>query len=244
MHLSGPVGLGIQRLRVIDLETGDQPIYNEDGSIAVILNGEIYNFAELRQELIEAGHTLTTSGDTEVIAHLYEEYGTDCVSRLNGMFCFALWDDRHHRLFLARDRVGKKPLFYSFRGASLSFASELQALIQDHEIEREVDPEAIDAYLTYGYIPAPMSVFRGVHKLPPGHVLVYQEGALTIERYWRLDYASKLRVDDTEELHEQIRSSAAVGGRAAAGRRRPRRGVPLRRNRLVCRRRGDGRAIA
>ncbi len=218
LHVSGPAGLGIQRLRVIDLETGDQPIYNEDGSIAVILNGEIYNFAELREELREAGHKLTTHGDTEVIAHLYEEYGTDCVSRLNGMFCFALWDQRHHRLFLARDRVGKKPLFYSYRGASLSFASELQALMQDPEINRDVDPEAIDAYLTYGYIPAPMSIFRGVHKLPPGHTLVYQEGALTIERYWRLDYSSKRRVDDVEALHEQIRDSlrSAVARRLVA----------------------------
>jgi asparagine synthase (glutamine-hydrolysing) len=218
LHVSRAVGLGIQRLRVIDLDTGDQPIYNEDGSIVVVLNGEIYNYAELRQELLRAGHKLATNGDTEVIAHLYEEHGVDCVSRLQGMFCFALWDSRRQRLFIARDRVGKKPLFYSFRGGVLSFASELGALIQDPGVPRDVDPEAIDAYLAYGYVPAPMSAFRGVHKLPPAHLLVYQEAALTIERYWRLDYSAKHPVRDVRELHEQIRASlrTAVARRLVA----------------------------
>ncbi len=214
----GPVGLGIQRLRIIDLDTGDQPIYNEDRSVVVVLNGEIYNYAELRQELLRAGHTLTTNGDTEVIAHLYEEHGLECISRLQGMFSFALWDNRRRRLFLARDRVGKKPLFYNVRGGVLSFASELQALIQDPEVPREIDRAAIDAYLAYGYVPAPMSIFRDVRKLPPAHRLVYQEGALTIERYWQLDYSDKRVVEDVGELHEQIRDSlrAAVGRRLVA----------------------------
>ena len=201
---------------------------------------------ELREELLEAGHTLTTHGDTEVIAHLYEEYGTDCVSRLNGMFCFALWDSRHDRLFLARDRVGKKPLFYSYRGGVLSFASELQALMQDPEITRDVDPEAIDAYLAYGYIPAPMSVFRGrPQACRPAHLLVYQEGALTIERYWRLDYSAKRRGRTTSrQLHEQIRASlrSAVARRLVAD-------VPVGAFLSggidsVGGRRGDGRAVA
>ncbi len=218
LHVTGPVGLGIQRLRVIDLDTGDQPIYNEDGSVVVVLNGEIYNYAELREELLRAGHSLTTGGDTEVIAHLYEECGTECLSRLQGMFCFALWDSRRRRLFMARDRVGKKPLFYSLRGGALSFASELGALIQDPEVPREVDREAIDAYLAYGYVPAPMSAFRGVRKLPPAHLLVYQDGALTVERYWRLDYSAKRPVDDPRELDERIRSSlrTAVSRRLVA----------------------------
>jgi len=207
LHLDGRAGLGIQRLRVIDLETGDQPVGNEDGSVVVVLNGEIYNYAELRRELSRAGHRLSTSGDTEVIAHLYEEHGVDCLERLQGMFSFALWDSRLHRLFLARDRIGKKPLYYSFRGGVLSFASELRALLQDPEVPREVEPEAIDAYLAYGYVPAPGSIFRGVSKLPPAHRLVYQEGSLAIERYWRLDYAAKRRVVDPQELHEQIRAS-------------------------------------
>jgi asparagine synthase (glutamine-hydrolysing) len=218
LHVSGPVGLGIQRLRVIDLETGDQPVYNEDESVAVVLNGEIYNYAELREELLQAGHTLSTNGDTEVIAHLYEEHGTDCVNRLQGMFAFALWDAQRQRLFIARDRVGKKPLFYSYRGGVISFASELQALIQDPEVPRDVDLAAIDAYLAYGYVPAPMSAFRGVRKLPPAHRLVFQEGALSIERYWRLDYSAKRRVDDVRELHEEIRASlrSAVARRLVA----------------------------
>jgi asparagine synthase (glutamine-hydrolysing) len=218
LHVAGPVGLGIQRLRVIDLDTGDQPIYNEDGSVVVVLNGEIYNYAELREELLRAGHTLATGGDTEVIAHLYEELGTGCLSRLKGMFCFALWDGRRRRLFIARDRVGKKPLFYSLRDDALSFASELGALTQDPEVPREVDHEAIDAYLAYGYVPAPMSAFRGVRKLPPAHLLVYQDGTLATERYWRLDYSAKRPVGDPEELDEQIRSSlrTAVARRLVA----------------------------
>jgi asparagine synthase (glutamine-hydrolysing) len=218
LHIAPGVGLGIQRLRVIDLDGGDQPIYNEDGSVAVVLNGEIYNYAELREQLLRAGHKLATEGDTEVIAHLYEEHGLECLSRLEGMFCFALWDERRRRLFLARDRIGKKPLFYSFRGDTLSFASELQALAQDPEVSREVNPEAIDAYLAYGYIPAPLSIYAGVHKLPPAHRLLFEEGALRTERYWRLEYADKLAVGDSGELHERIRESlrAAVGRRLVA----------------------------
>jgi len=207
IHVADGVGLGIQRLRIIDLEGGDQPVANEDGSVVVVLNGEIYNYAELREELLRGGHTLATEGDTEVIAHLYEEEGVECLHRLQGMFCFALWDSRRRRLFVARDRVGKKPLYYSARGAELSFASELQALLQDPAVPRQVDPEAIDAYLAYGYVPAPGSIFRGVAKLPPAHRLVYEDGALTVERWWRLDYASKLEVGDVEELHERIREA-------------------------------------
>ncbi len=215
-HITDSVGLGIQRLRVIDLDTGDQPVYNEDGSIAVVLNGEIYNYAELRTELIRAGHTLVTDGDTEVIAHLYEEHGIfGCLSRLKGMFAFAIWDANNRRLLLARDRIGKKPLFYSFRGGVLSFASELQALLQDPEVPRDVDPAAIDAYLAFGYVPSPMSAYRAIRKLPPAHVLVFQEGALTIERYWRLDYSSKRQVGDSRELEAEIRHSL----REAVGRR-------------------------
>ena len=155
------MALGIQRLRVIDLDTGDQPIYNEDRSVAVVLNGEIYNYRELRAELRQRGHTLTTNGDTEVIAHLYEEHGIDCVRRLHGMFAFALWDARRQQLLLARDRVGKKPLLYCERDGVLSFASEMAALLGDDEIPREVDHEALDAYLTLGYVPAPLTALRG-----------------------------------------------------------------------------------
>ncbi len=218
LHVAGPVGLGIQRLRIIDLDTGDQPIYNEDGSVAVVLNGEIYNYTELREELLRAGHRLATKGDTEVIAHLYEELGTGCVSRLHGMFSFALWDERRQRLFLARDRIGKKPLFYSLRNGVLSFASELRALRQDPGVPTEIDLEALDAYLAYGYIPAPLSIFRGVRKLPPAHRLVFENGALAVERYWRLDYSPKCSFADPRELDERIRAALreAVGRRMVA----------------------------
>jgi asparagine synthase (glutamine-hydrolysing) len=216
-HLAGPAGLGIQRLRVIDVETGDQPIYNEDRSVAVVLNGEIYNFRELRERLRAAGHTFATNGDTETIVHLYEEEGPDCVRSLEGMFAFALWDERRRTLLLARDRVGKKPLFYSKRGGTLTFASELNALMQDPEIPRDLDYAALDCYLAYRYVPAPMSAFRAVRKLPPASTLVLRDGQATISPYWRLDYARKSDLsepDARERLREEIR--AAVRRRMVA----------------------------
>jgi asparagine synthase (glutamine-hydrolysing) len=211
------VGLGIQRLRVIDLETGDQPVYNEDRSVAVVLNGEIYNYRELREELRRRGHSLSTHGDTEVIAHLYEDEGINLVQRLSGMFAFALWDQRRRRLLIARDRVGKKPLFYSQWGGSLSFASELAALMADEQIPREVDLAAVDCYLAYGYIQAPRSIWRAVKKLPPAHTLTWEDGEVSVERYWRLDYSRKTDAP-VPELEEELRGqiSAAVRRRMIA----------------------------
>jgi asparagine synthase (glutamine-hydrolysing) len=201
IHASGPVGLGIQRLRVVDLEGGDQPIYNEDKSVAVVLNGEIYNFRELRRRLEAAGHRFRTDGDTETIVHLYEEEGVDCVRSLDGMFAFALWDGPRRRLLVARDRVGKKPLFYSLREGALTFASELGALLQDEEVPRDVDEQALDCYLAYGYVPAPLSAFQAVRKLPPATSMVYEGGDVSLQRYWRLDYSRKHDVRDPRELH-------------------------------------------
>jgi asparagine synthase (glutamine-hydrolysing) len=215
LFLDQGVGLGIQRLRVVDLVTGDQPIYNEDGSVVVVLNGEIYNFHELRDHLRFKGHRLATDGDTEVIVHLYEEYGVDCVSHLHGMFAFALWDKRRRRLLVARDRIGKKPLFYAHCDGSLALASELGALIEDRTIPREVDPAALDRYLAYGYVPAPLSIFKAVRKLPPAHTLVFEGDKVTLQRYWSLDYSRKLQVDDPRDLHEPILSAV----RAATERR-------------------------
>lgn len=197
-------GLGIQRLRVVDLVTGDQPIYSEDGSIVVVMNGEIYNFQELRRSLRQRGHQFATEGDTEVIVHLYEDHGVDFVRHLQGMFAIALWDKRRRRLVLARDRIGKKPLFYSHSPSGLSFASELGALIQDQDVPRDIDPNAVDCFLAYGYVPAPLSIFSGVRKLPPAHTLVLENGSVSLERYWTLDYAGKLDVSDPRELHERI----------------------------------------
>jgi asparagine synthase (glutamine-hydrolysing) len=207
VHISPGAGLGIQRLRVIDIETGDQPIYNEDGSVAVVLNGEIYNYRELREHLERRGHRFATQGDTEVIAHLYEEQGVDCVRSLHGMFAFAIWDAPRRQLMLARDRLGKKPLFYADRDGTLSFASELNSLMQDRALSREIDREALDRYLTYLYVPAPHSIFAAARKLPPASTLLWRDGKATLGRYWRLDYSRKRTVGDVRELHEEIRAA-------------------------------------
>jgi asparagine synthase (glutamine-hydrolysing) len=206
LHIDTGVGLGIQRLRVIDLATGDQPIFNEDGSIAVVLNGEIYNYRELRQELERSGHRFSTHSDTEVVAHLYEEDGPELVHRVQGMFGLAVWDARRRRLLLARDRVGKKPLYYSERDGELSFASELAALLQDERVPRDVDHRALDAYLAYRWVPAPMTAFRAVRKLPPASTLVFEDGRATVSRYWQLDFARKRMVGDPREIHEELRA--------------------------------------
>lgn len=205
MHVDGQTGLGIQRLRIIDLQTGDQPIYNEHRDVVVVLNGEIYNFPELRAELEGRGHRFASRSDTEVIVHLYEELGPACIRRLHGMFGVAIWDMRRRRLVLARDRVGKKPLFYSLRDGALSFASELPALLQDAEIDREPDPRALDAFLALRYVPAPMSAISGVRKLPPATTMVVEDGRATMERYWRLDYGPKRGAGDPREFAEETR---------------------------------------
>lgn len=205
IHVDDGVGLGIQRLRVIDLVNGDQPIFNEDHSIAVVLNGEIYNYRDLRSRLEARGHRFVSDSDTEVIVHLYEENGPDFVRSVHGMFGLAVWDTRRRQLVLARDRVGKKPLFYSERSGCLSFASELNALMQDPEIPRDIDHDALDAYLAYQYIPAPLSTFRAVRKLPPASVLVFRDGRSRISRYWQLDYRRKLALPDPHSYDEPIR---------------------------------------
>ena len=211
-------GLGIQRLRIIDLETGDQPIYNEDRSVVVVLNGEIYNFRELRARLERGGHTFATRTDTEVIAHLYEEEGPRCVESLHGMFAFALWDTNSRQLLIARDRVGKKPLFYYQREGVLTFASELNALLQDEHLPRELDHSALDCYLAYECVPTPLTPFRAVRKLPPASTLLFRGGAVSIDRYWRLDYSRKLAPESPAEVHERIRDAirAAVQRRLVA----------------------------
>jgi asparagine synthase (glutamine-hydrolysing) len=204
--LDDGVGLGIQRLRVIDLETGDQPIANEDGSVVVVLNGEIYNYRELRAQLEDRGHRFSTRSDTEVLVHLYEDRGDDCVDALRGMFAFAVWDRRRRRLLLARDRLGKKPLFYAERGRQLWFASEARAILEDPEVPRDMDPAAIDAFLRLQYVPSPASAFRALRKLPPAHRLVWEDGRSEISRYWRLSMASDESYGSEEEMKERIRA--------------------------------------
>lgn len=197
---SGPVGLGMRRLSIIDLAGGQQPISNEDGSVSVVLNGEIYNFQALRAELTAQGHHFATASDTESLVHGYEEYGDAFVTRLRGMFAFALWDERRQRLVVGRDRFGKKPLVYTELGGTLRFASELAALVEDETVPREVDPVALDAYLTYGYVPTPLTIYRQVFKLPPAHLLIWEHGRSRIHRYWQLEYTPKLQLDEAEAV--------------------------------------------
>jgi asparagine synthase (glutamine-hydrolysing) len=202
-HVDGGIALAARRLSIIDLEHGDQPIANEDGSCVVVQNGEIYNYPELRRELERAGHELRTRCDTEALVHLYEEYGPAFAERLRGMFAAAIWDARRRRLVLARDRYGIKPLYYRHVGGELRFASELRALPRG-----EIDLDALEAFLAFNSIPAPYSIFRDVRKLPAGHVLVWEDGEVSLERYARPGPAAEdeLRTGDEAELVEELRA--------------------------------------
>jgi len=186
------LAMGIRRLSVIDLETGHQPIHNEDKSIWVISNGEIYNFQELRDNLKQRGHSFCTKSDTEVLVHLYELYGTSCLKYMNGMFAFALWDGNKHCLFIARDRVGKKPLYYTRIGNNFYFASEIKSLLVIPEFKKEINLMAIHYYLTYQYIPSPMTIFKDVFRLPPATFMVIDsQGGIKSCKYWSLNFTRK-----------------------------------------------------
>jgi asparagine synthase (glutamine-hydrolysing) len=202
-HADGEIALAARRLSILDLAHGDQPIANEDGSCVVVQNGEIYNYPELRRELERAGHELRTRCDTEALVHLYEDHGLGFAERLRGMFAIAIWDARRGRLVLARDRYGIKPLYYRHVGDELRFASELRALPRG-----EVDLDALEAFLAFNSIPAPYSIFREVRKLPAGHILVWEDGAVTLERYARPGPAAadELRTGDEAELVEELRA--------------------------------------
>ncbi len=202
-HVDGGIALAARRLSILDLAHGDQPIANEDGSCVVVQNGEIYNYPELRRELVRAGHELRTRCDTEALVHLYEDHGLGFAERLRGMFAIAIWDARRGRLVLARDRYGIKPLYYRHVGDELRFASELRALPRG-----EVDLDALEAFLAFNSIPAPYSIFREVRKLPAGHILVWEDGAVTLERYARPGPAAadELRTGDEAELVEELRA--------------------------------------
>ena len=193
------VGLGFRRLSIIDLVTGNQPIPNEDGSVHVVFNGEIYNYRELRTGLESRGHRFATDSDTEVIVHLYEELGSACVERLNGMFAIALWDTHRGELVLARDRFGKKPLYYADLGGSLLFGSELKSLLEHPRCPRDLDLDALSRYLALEYVPAPYSIFDGIRKLPGGHVLRWRDGQISLEQFWDLE----LRPDEPSRSDEQ-----------------------------------------
>ena len=209
------IGLGHRRLSIIDLATGDQPLANEDGSVQVVFNGEIYNFAEVRADLIARGHRFRTHSDTETIVHGYEEWGERCVERFRGMFAFAVWDARARRLMLARDRLGVKPLYYAeLPGTGVVFGSEIKALLEDGEVPRDWRPQAIDAYLSLLFIPAPETIYAAVRKLPPAHVLIAENGRTRMSRYWSLEFTgdgNPAREDEyLEELDALIREAVGL----------------------------------
>lgn len=205
MHVAGPVGLGHRRLSIIDLSTaGAQPMCNEDATVWIVFNGEIYNFQELRAGLIQRGHTFRSATDTEVIVHLYEEHGVECLQHLRGMFAFAIWDARERVLFLARDRVGIKPLYYCQTENALIFGSEIKALLVDPEVKREVDLQAVDRFLTFLYLPGAGTMLKGVRKLLPGHYLVVKNGCVTSKQYWDLQFAPDRRWRNLDEAAEAL----------------------------------------
>ncbi len=212
-YQSPGVGLAMRRLAIIDLFSGDQPISNEDESLWIVFNGEIFNFQELHQKLQSTGHRFKTRSDTECILHLYEDHGDDCVKYLNGQFAFALWDVPKQRLLLARDRMGQKPLFYSRQEDSLFFSSELSSLLQGLPTSPEINLPAIDLYLGLQYIPDPMTAYQGVHKLSPAHTLTWQNGRMELKRYWNLDYAPKWDQSPhqlEETLREKLRQAVRI----------------------------------
>ena len=196
------VGLAIRRLSIVDLPGGHQPISNEDETLHVVFNGEIYNYIELRAELSARGHRFRTNGDTETLVHLYEEHGIEMLRYLRGMFAFALWDSRQKTLFLARDRLGKKPLNYAVADRALYFCSELAPLLQAKLAAWEIDPDALAAYLMFGFVSAPQTMVRQIRKVPPAHYLVWRDGEIQIQRYWSLQPAPKTKCNYAEALEE------------------------------------------
>lgn len=209
IYIGSGVGLGHRRLSIIDLQTGHQPLSNEDGTIWIVFNGEIYNFQTLRASLVAKGHVFKTHTDTEVIVHLYEEHGPQCVQKLRGMFAFAIWDERKRTLFLARDRVGIKPLYYCLTNTYLIFASEIKAILADRMVPREIATDGIDRFLSFLYLPGEETLLKGVKKLAPGHYLLARDGRTEIRQYWDLHFSKPSRVQRTEQAKEELLSLLA-----------------------------------
>jgi asparagine synthase (glutamine-hydrolysing) len=215
IHVDRYAGLGHRRLSIIDIEASVQPMSNEDGTVWISFNGEIYNFQELRKDLVSRGHRFRTSGDTEVIVHLYEEFGEDCVTRLRGMFAFAIWDSRSDTLLLARDRIGIKPLYYSLDNRALLFGSELKALLADEYFweNRQIDLDAVHGYLSFLCVPDPLCIYRGVRKLPAGHTLSFHRGRVTLKRYWDVTFRDEEGVSEEtwgERVLEAMREAVRI----------------------------------
>lgn len=212
-HSKPGVALGFRRLSIIDLAGGRQPLPNEDETIWVIFNGEIYNFADLRRRLEASGHRFRTQSDTETIVHLYEDEGIDCFSKLNGMFAIAIWDGPRRRLVLARDRLGQKPLLYARQDGRLAFASEMKSLFKIPKLPREIDPNAIDEFLSYQYVPHPNTIYKGISKLPPGHVAVYEDNQLEVKPYWKINFAAEYPTtwkEATQQVQELLTDSVRL----------------------------------
>jgi len=209
LFISTGVALGMRRLAIIDLVTGEQPAFNEDRSITVVLNGEIYNYREVRSDLEKKGHSFRSASDTEVLPHLYEEYGDEMVTHLNGMFAFALWDEKRRRLLIARDRFGEKPLYWGVFDNTLLFASEPKVLLAHPSVKPSLNLQALRQYLSFDYIPAPLSIYEGINKLPAANRLTLEQGKVSVEPYWRLSYAKKEPVPSEDEAAEQLRDLLA-----------------------------------
>ncbi len=205
-RVAGPVGLGFRRLSIIDLQGGHQPLSNEDGTVWIAFNGEIYNYQELRAFLLAKGHTFRTQSDTEVIVHLYEELGPKCLDKLRGMFAFAIWDENTRTLLLARDRVGIKPVYYCLTKESLVFASEIKAILADPSVHREIAPEMIDRFLTFLYLPGTDTLLKGIQKLAPGHYLLIQDGKPVIGQYWDLHFSEPAQRRSLNEAEGELLS--------------------------------------
>lgn len=204
LFVKGGIGLGMRRLSIIDLSGGHQPVFNEDRSVWIVFNGEIYNFPTLREELLQRGHKFYTHTDTEVIVHLYEEMGADCVTKLRGMFAFALYDERRRTLLMARDRLGKKPLHYALQGERLLFASEIKSILAVAPELAAVDNEALLQYMYFGYVPDPLTAFSAIQKLPPGHLLEFRDGKIDVRQYWDLPQYGTHEPRSEEECLEEM----------------------------------------
>ena len=197
-YVNGSVGLAMRRLAIIDLKGGAQPIHNQDRTSWIVFNGEIYNYLELREKLEKLGHTFYTNSDTEAIVHAYDQFGADCPKHLRGMFAFAIWNERTQELFLARDRVGKKPVLYAHVNGQLIFGSEFSALLLHPDVSRDIQPEALDYYLSFMCIPAPLTAYRAIRKLEPGHWLRWRHGEIELQRYWQPDFTKKVELSEEE----------------------------------------------
>jgi len=205
LWLDESVALGMRRLSIIDLHTGEQPVYSEDRSIVVVMNGELYNFREVRADLEKRGHKFETQTDTEILPHLYEEYGAAMVEHLNGMFAFALWDKREKKLLIARDRFGEKPLYYGVFDGNLIFASEPKVLLEHPSVKAEINLEALRHYLSFDYVPAPLSIYKNIYKLPAAHILTLENGEINTRRYWNLSFHKNGNTPTVEVAAKELR---------------------------------------